>query len=426
MVLKASRKLVLAIQEYQKGDDAAFDTIYHESIQYVTRCVLNVLNRTAPGASEDLKQDIIQDTYFTISAKLDTLQNPEAFLQWAGQIATRHALRTWKKDIVLHETEVSDDEVPLNLADDKYIPEDILLNEEKRQMLRSVLKELSDNQYFCIVEYFYNGLTEREIAEKLGMPLNTVKTNLSRGKKKLETLIGETEKRSGVRLYSLGGVLLILLWQDALAVSASAAEEAAILGAIHAQASGTAASAASTAGASAKAGVTIKSGVAAKAAAAALAGTVAIGSIAGGVVLTHKNHQIPDDAFRFNGHSYYILEEQCDTWEEAQRYCESVGGHLAVITSQEENEALYGYTAECQIESAYFGLYLDEETGEWKWVNGEELNYLNWNKGEPNNQEGIEKYGMFYFKYTSGTWNDGGFGMGTERDTTAFLCEWDE
>lgn len=80
MILKPSEKLLEAIRKYQSGDQAAFDTIYYESIKYVTKSVLNVLNRTAPEASDDLQQDIIQDTYLAIASKLDTLKEPEAFL----------------------------------------------------------------------------------------------------------------------------------------------------------------------------------------------------------------------------------------------------------------------------------------------------------------------------------------------------------
>ena len=189
MAILASQELIRAIRSYKAGDQQAFEDIYSGSIQYVTRCVLTVLNRTAPGASEDLRQDIIQDTYLTIATKLDTLQSEEAFLQWAGQIATNHALRTWEKDVRRQEREQSEDDMLYELPDERFIPEDILYNLEKQQMIRKMLQELPTSQYLCLVEYFYNGLKETEVAQKLGMPLGTVKTNLSRAKKKLKDIV---------------------------------------------------------------------------------------------------------------------------------------------------------------------------------------------------------------------------------------------
>lgn len=112
------------------------------------------------------------------------------------------------------------------------------------------------------------------------------------------------------------------------------------------------------------------------------------------------------------------------TWEEAKAYCESQGGHLATIANQEENDFIYNYIKEQGYESVYFGLELVNNS--WQWVTGEEFNYLNWADGEPNNSEYTERYGMFYYKYTDGKWNDGGPDtLNASSNNTAFICEWD-
>ena len=41
---------------------------------------------------------------------------------------------------------------------------------------------------------------------------------------------------------------------------------------------------------------------------------------------------VPADAFKYNGHSYKLFNDGM-TWEDAKTYCESLGGHLAVITT---------------------------------------------------------------------------------------------
>ena len=135
-----------------------------------------------------------------------------------------------------------------------------------------------------------------------------------------------------------------------------------------------------------------------------------------------ENPSIPTDAVEFNGHYYYLYDVD-NTWENAQAYCEAVGGYLAAITSQEENEFLYNYMRQRGYDSAYFGLS-NTQNGTWQWSSGEALSYINWHSGEPNNESNSEHYGMFYWKYTDGTWNDGDFGRKTSRGGTAFLCEW--
>lgn len=136
-----------------------------------------------------------------------------------------------------------------------------------------------------------------------------------------------------------------------------------------------------------------------------------------------NGNNIPSDALYYNGH-YYAVFNLHSGWEEAKAYCESLGGYLATITSQEENDAVFEYMTDQGYDSAYFG-YTDEETeGTWKWVNGEKSDYTNWNPGEPNAENSKEDYAMFYYKYPEGTWNDGDFGGSTVGNDRAFICEW--
>lgn len=144
---------------------------------------------------------------------------------------------------------------------------------------------------------------------------------------------------------------------------------------------------------------------------------------------THaSNVQIPDDAYEYEGHYYYVYCNVCDTWDEAKNFCEEKGGYLAVISSSKENEALYNYITSSGIKTAYFGYVnaKDEYSyndGEWEWTVNENSDYTNWHENEPNN-DGGENYAELYWKYEDGTWNDGNFGNGTQGDSKNFICEW--
>lgn len=130
---------------------------------------------------------------------------------------------------------------------------------------------------------------------------------------------------------------------------------------------------------------------------------------------------IPPDAVEFNGHYYYLYDlDTVTTWEEAKEYCESQGGYLATITSQEEDEFLYSYITDMGLDSVLFGLSDIDQENVWTWVTGEPFSYENWAPREPNHQGGYEHYGMYYEKNKDGTWNDG------SGKTCPFLCEWGE
>lgn len=133
-----------------------------------------------------------------------------------------------------------------------------------------------------------------------------------------------------------------------------------------------------------------------------------------------------DDVVELNGHYYKVFGNgTVSTWEEAVEYCESLGGYMATISSDQENRFLYNYIRDMGYTNAYFGYSDSTKENYWKWVKSEGSSYTNWNSGEPNNQ-GNEDYAMFYWSFGDGTWNDGDFqGYNTEADTLSFICEWE-
>ena len=99
----------------------------------------------------------------------------------------------------------------------------------------------------------------------------------------------------------------------------------------------------------------------------------------------------------YGGHTYMLFNGEASSWEMAKDFCESLGGHLATITSAGENAFLYDYMRDCGYSNAYWGLSDHEEEGVWEWCTGEPVAYVNWASGEPNNDyDGAEDYGMFW------------------------------
>jgi C1A family cysteine protease len=119
-----------------------------------------------------------------------------------------------------------------------------------------------------------------------------------------------------------------------------------------------------------------------------------------------------------NGHWYQRFDNTM-TWHEAKSHCENIGGHLATITSLDENLFVYklfsgGWNR------AWLGATDEQTEGIWEWVTGEPWGFTNWAPGEPNNLDNenyLEMYG-----WAEGRWNDV-YNSG-EHDFT--ICEWDQ
>lgn len=127
----------------------------------------------------------------------------------------------------------------------------------------------------------------------------------------------------------------------------------------------------------------------------------------------------------WQGHRYQVFENKASTWAEAENYCQSLGGHLATISCQEENDFIYQVMVNAGYTNAYFGLTDHDKEGTWIWVTGEPVIYTNWHSGEPNSENADEDHAMFYYKYKDGTWNDGNFEYTIGNKGSAFICEWD-
>lgn len=122
----------------------------------------------------------------------------------------------------------------------------------------------------------------------------------------------------------------------------------------------------------------------------------------------------------------YQIYKGVHTWVEAKAFCEILGGHLATLTTPEENEFVYRFMRDCGYLTAYFGLSDEERKGNWIWVTGEPFEYKNWHRGEPS-RSARERYGMYLYMHTDGTWNDAHFYEHAEVDPgCSYICEWDD
>lgn len=211
--MEPTKELRQAVKEYKAGKAEAFTTLYEESSKYVYTCIYKVM--VGNDNAQDIINDIMQDTYVEISKYISQLEDEDKFLSWAGTIATRKCyayLKKNKKYVLLNEEDNTFD----NLSDsDSIIPEEVLQDREKQRLVREIIEtQLTEMQRLCIIAYYYNEQKQSEIAEELGIPENTVKTNISRAKAKIKDGVLDLEKKQGTKLYSVAPFLLLLFKEE--------------------------------------------------------------------------------------------------------------------------------------------------------------------------------------------------------------------
>jgi hypothetical protein len=124
---------------------------------------------------------------------------------------------------------------------------------------------------------------------------------------------------------------------------------------------------------------------------------------------------IPKEAIKYNGHHYHVFSDIGKTMEEAQQFCESMGGHLATVGDDSKNERLYRLINDSGYDNEYF-----EKYGNYRMIPNEPVTYVKADQ-ESSSEEDVF-YGMYYWNYKNLT--EAGTTDGTGGN--AFVCEWDK
>ena len=149
----------------------------------------------------------------------------------------------------------------------------------------------------------------------------------------------------------------------------------------------------------------------------------------------------PVNSIKWNDH-YYARFDISMSWTEAKAYCESLGGHLVTITSQEEMSTIVGLLDETPKNNYWIGFRRDNVRANWEWVTKEKVTYTNWTQNEPNDDRKAGEcyahlFGTFYLGGTGlkkyvGQWNDV-TNVGAPYSNVfydlpgfGFVCEWEK
>jgi RNA polymerase sigma-70 factor, ECF subfamily len=166
------------VRRIKSGDSTAVEDFVR---QYSSRVysLAYQLTRSSSAAEE-----IMQEVFITVISKIDTLENENYFSTWLYRVTTNAAygyLRKEKK----HRDLVPVDDVEIGspaLHDFSNLPDDILLSDESRDIIRQAIDKLPETLRTIVIMKDVEGLKNEEIAEAMKLSLPAVKSRLHRGR----------------------------------------------------------------------------------------------------------------------------------------------------------------------------------------------------------------------------------------------------
>ena len=156
-----------------------YDEYYPKIVRYLTRLV---------GELE--AEDTAQEAFVKIDRSLESFRGESSLSTWIYRIATNTAMDHLRRPSSkrpsqpTEEKDLSSDE-DTGQADNKPLLDTLLIRKDMNDCIRGVVDSLPTENSTVLVLSEFEGLTNSEIAEVIGISLDTVKIRLHRARTKL-------------------------------------------------------------------------------------------------------------------------------------------------------------------------------------------------------------------------------------------------
>jgi len=175
------------LRRIAQRERAAFEDLYSRYANILYASALKFVKEDADA------QDVVQDVFIQIWDKAKLYDPAKGKpLTWALTLTRNRAIDRIRA--IQRRTRLRDEFEQETFVDESAGVREALSGvdaSEKGQILRKAVSQLSPQQKKVIELAYFGGLTQTEIAEKLGEPLGTVKARARRGLLKLKELLGD-------------------------------------------------------------------------------------------------------------------------------------------------------------------------------------------------------------------------------------------
>lgn len=174
------------VQRIAAGDASALEALYDKYVRQCFGLALRLVGE--PGLAEEVVQEVFTKLW---SSPNSYSAQRGAFVSWLLSLVHHRCIDELRRR---SRTEVAlDTDDPLSAlnttADPQPDPSDQVWLMEQQRVVRKALMELQANQRQVLELAYFGGLSQSQIAAKLGQPLGTVKTRMRMGLQNLRVML---------------------------------------------------------------------------------------------------------------------------------------------------------------------------------------------------------------------------------------------
>ena len=180
------------------GDSSAFEELVHRHEQKIKRVALSLCR----GHAEDA-EETVQNALLNAYRYLRGFRGESQFSSWLTRIVInacrmyQRRQRSLPRGLNLDEQFGEAENIPVELVDGSDDPEEQYTREEFQAVLQRCLAEMKELYRIPFVLAQFEGLSNEEMASRLGVSVTTAKTRLLRARRRLQRDLAETFCRQG-------------------------------------------------------------------------------------------------------------------------------------------------------------------------------------------------------------------------------------
>ena len=174
---------VQLIHSILSGDDTAFSALVRKHQKSIHALAWRKVGDFHAA------EEITQDTFFQAYKNLAKLKNPNQFAGWAYVIANRLCLRWLQKNkSAMQSLEGTPMEEIEKSSYTRYVSEqrEMEVREHRYEQVKKLLARLPESERTVVTLHYLGEMTAKEIGKFLGVSVNTIKSRLRRGMKRLQ------------------------------------------------------------------------------------------------------------------------------------------------------------------------------------------------------------------------------------------------
>lgn len=174
------------LQAVASGDRMAFAALYHRTSGKLFGVCLQMLR------DRDAAEDALQETYASIWRRADTFDSSRAAaMTWLITLARNQCIDRLRR----RSESPLDDATAASLVDPDLQPPEQSEASEERRRLERCLGTLADQQKQAVRAAFFSGATYNQLADRMGVPLATMKSWIRRSLIRLRDCLEQTEAK---------------------------------------------------------------------------------------------------------------------------------------------------------------------------------------------------------------------------------------